>query len=136
MKTTEHETDAATTATNHVAPSPPAPTGPRIMRREVWVDVAEDEYPGFKAKLWVNYSRRLIDDLNQAEDADRRKRALGSMIVAVNDWVDYDGTPFPPADEPAFWDRIPDELAAALIALVNREAGKLAFTLTTRPRTR
>lgn len=120
-------------STNHHAK--PAPSGPRLTRREVWVDIGE-EYEGFKAKLWVNYPRRLIDDLNQSEDADLRKRALGQMVVAHNGWVDYDGTEFPPADEPAFWDAIPDELAAALIALVNREAGKLAFNLQTRPRSR
>lgn len=113
----------------------PASTGPRITRRETWVDIGK-EYEGFKAKLWVNYPRGLIDDLNQNEDADIRKRALGKMVVEHNGWLDYDGTPFPPASEPAFWDAIPDELAAMLIALVNREAGKLAYALATQPRTR
>lgn len=126
------------TSTPMVPPSNGVPiaAGPQIMRRELWVDVAPEEYPDFKAKIWINYPRRLIDDLNQPDDADLRKQALSKMVVAHNGWLDYDGTPFPPADNPTFWDAIPDELAAALIALVNREAGKLAFTLTTRPRTR
>jgi hypothetical protein len=42
-------TDEAAIAKNHRAtPAPPA--GPRITRREVWVDIG-DEYEGFKAKL-------------------------------------------------------------------------------------
>jgi hypothetical protein len=132
MTTTTDETvDSMSIAKNHRV-TPPQPTGPRLLRREVWVEISEDEYPGFKAKLWVNYPRRLIDDLNQSEDNDLRKRALGSMVVAHNGWVDYDGTEFPSASETAFWDAIPDELAAALIALVNREAGKLALSLNAR----
>lgn len=111
-----------------------APTGPRIPRREVYVDIGE-EYPGFRAKLWVNYPRRLIDDLRQTDDLERSKAALGQMVVEHNGWVNYDGTEFPPASEPAFWDAIPDELAGALIALVNREAGKLASDVTARRRT-
>lgn len=127
MLTTEHELPLV--SNNHYEER--APSGPRLTRREVWVEIGE-EYEGFKAKLWVNYPRRLIDDLNQSEDIDLRKRALGQMVVAHNGWVDYDGSEFPPASESAFWDAIPDELAAALIALVNREAGKLAVSLSQR----
>lgn len=111
--------------------APESPAGPRMMRREVWVDIDEAAYPGFKAKLWVNYPRRLIADLRSG-DPELQKAALAQQVVAHNGWVDYDGTEFPPADVPAFWDAIPDELAAVLIALVNREAGKLGASVSQR----
>lgn len=104
--------------------APEIPAGPRVMRREVWVDIDEAAYPGFKAKLWVNFPRRVIEDVRSG-NPDLQLAALSQMVVAHNGWVNYDGQQFPPSDEPAFWDVIPDEILTVLIVLVIREAGKL-----------
>jgi len=97
-------------------------TGPRMPRRERWIDVPE--YPGFRVKLWVNYPRRLQDDLKSG-DAERLEGALRQLVVGHNDWCAEDGTPLPPSSTAEFWAAIPDELAAALLALMVREENVL-----------
>lgn len=130
--TSQYEAEPVTINGSHR----PAPTGPRLTRRERWVpiddeDTAEEEkaYSGFKVKLWVNYPRHLIIELRESDDAEVQKKILTQMVVAHNGWVNIDGEEFPPANDPAFWEQIPDELAGALIALVNRESSKLAASV-------
>ena len=48
--------------------------------------------------------------------------ALGCLVVEHNNWCDADGDPYPPADDPAFWDAIPTELGLLLARLVLRDA--------------
>lgn len=101
--------------------------GPRLPRREVWVDLP-DEYPGFQVQFWVNYPRRLNDDLRSGDDG-RILSALQQVVVGHNGWCDGDGAPFPPGSSKEFWDAIPDELAATLIILLMEQVGKLAASL-------
>ena len=109
--------------------------GPQIKRRETWVDLP-DEYEGFKFKVWVNAPARVWNELNPAtsdetsdEDAAAREAtaqaALRQIVLEHNGWLDFDGQPFPPADDPAFWETIPTELAACVLVAARVEMGKL-----------
>jgi hypothetical protein len=113
-----------------VADTGTVPAGLRIPRREVWADLPE-EYAGFRVKLWINYPRRLQDDLRSG-DTERVSAALSQLVLEHNGWQDEDGTPLPPTTDPTFWQAIPDELAAVVIITVNREAQRLPNSLASR----
>ena len=131
--TTEFEHSATNEhTTNGITTPPPSPSsGPRIPRRKEWIELPE-EYPGFKVLVWTNYPRRLNDELSSG-DQDRMRAALLQIVLEHNNWCGEDGQPFPPANEAAFWDVIPDELAASVIVLLTLQVGKLATSLRTRP---
>lgn len=114
-------------STNGAAPPPTPAAGPRIPRREVWVDLTE-AYPDFKVRLWINYPKRLLDELS-SEDNERIKAALCQIVLEHNGWLDFDGQPFPPASDPSFWDQIPDELAGVVVVVTRLESGKLSTSL-------
>lgn len=138
--TSEFEQVANGTVSDHPSAVPsgadPAPvtgmvSGPRLPRREVWLDLPQEAYPGFKIKVWVNYPRKLNDELSSRDQA-RMQSALRQMVVEHNNWCDSEGAPFPVANSDAFWEALPDELAAAIIVLLSAEVGKLAASLTAR----
>lgn len=114
----------------HATDAPPAPTaGPRIPRREAWLDMpGEYGQAGFKARVWLNYPQRLAQEL-ASEDQERIKAALTLMVLEHNGWCDEDGTPFPPATDPAFWDAIPNELAGCVVGALMAEVTKLPNSL-------
>jgi hypothetical protein len=143
--TTTHHLEMVQPHTNgHDAPAgdassnPPARlpthTGPRIPRRDAWVEVP-DPYEGFRVKLWVNYPRRFLEDIQSGESA-RIKDALCKIVLEHNGWCDEEGAPLPPASTPDFWDAIPDELAGALIALLNEEGQRLPNAIAQRTKRR
>lgn len=74
---------------------------------------------------------RETDDRRQAwrdgiaAAQERRLSALRQIVVKHNDWVMWNGTPYPPADSDDFWRAIPDELAAAIIVIMRKEANRL-----------
>lgn len=105
-----------------------APAAPVLQRREQWVDLPQEEYPYFKVKLWVNYPQKLNADLNSG-DQERMAAALGRIVLEHNGWCDEETRPYPPASERAFWEAIPDELAAVLLVLVRQESLKLPKSL-------
>lgn len=90
----------------------------RLPHREVWLDVPG--YEGFKVKMWANYPQRLLDDLTGA-DVPAMEAALLRVVLEHNGWGNEEGEPFPPANEAAFWDAIPTELAAILLVLATQE---------------
>jgi hypothetical protein len=100
----------------------------------VWVDVP-DPYEGFRARIWVNYPRRFLEDIHSG-DLERTKAALCRVVLAHNDWCDENGQALPAASTPEFWDAIPDELAAALIGLLNEESQKLPNAIAQRTKRR
>jgi hypothetical protein len=112
----------------HTAEPAPPPAGPRLPRREAWADLPEDAYPGFKVKFWVNYPKRLQAELRSG-DEQRIDKALRQIVLEHNGWCDEDGKPYPQASAQAFWETIPDELAATLITLLGEQVGKLAASL-------
>lgn len=123
-------------AANHVVTESPAangtavvrPLGPQIQRRDAWLDLPQDEYPGFRVKVWVNYPRRLATEIGSGDEA-RMRAALLEIVTEHNGWCDYDGQPYPPATDPAFWTAIPDELAAVAIVSIREAAGLLPKSL-------
>lgn len=104
--------------------------GPRLPRREVWFELPP-EYPEFRVKVWVNYPRRMNDELVTG-DPERIVGVLRQIVLEHNGWRDVDGTPFPSPTTAQFWDTIPDELAAAVIVMLREQVGKLASSLVTR----
>lgn len=113
--------------------TPPAAGGgehmerPRIKRREGWADFPE-EYEGFKVKLWLNFPSGLLDDLRSGEQA-RAETALRRIVLEHNGWCDEEGMPYPAAGDPGFWEAIPTEVAAIVMALIQMKATELPNSL-------
>ena len=105
-----------------------APAGPILHRRQVWFEIPN--YPGLKVLIYANFPTYLIAEL-QARTADgavdeaRVLAAIGVICVQHNGWLREDGTAYPPIATAEFWDAIPPEVAAAIIAFVNQEARRL-----------
>lgn len=100
-----------------------AVVGPQVKRREAWVELPGD-YAGFKFRLWVNAPTRIWNDLDSTDDK-VVLAALEQLILEHNGWRDFDGEPYPPAIESAFWEAIPTELAACMIVASQGEIQKL-----------
>jgi hypothetical protein len=107
-------------------PVPPAVEGPRVRRREEWVELPEP-YAGFRFRLHVNASTRTW--MRVAQGGDDAEAALRSLVLEHNGWCDEDGVPYPPASEAAFWAEIPTELAALVLKASQVEMGKLGSSL-------
>lgn len=113
------------------APNPPASA--ELERRARALDDRErsgedvaDELRAFDEEN----AQRLQEYRDGLEEAKaRRLKALHQIVVEHNGWCDWEGTPYPPATDDAFWDEIPDELAAAIMVLVRREAAKLPSSM-------
>lgn len=101
--------------------------GPQIKRRETWVDLP-DEYEGFRIKVWVNAPTALWRQMGEGEEQETRE-AASRLVLEHNGWLDFDGEPYPPIG-PDFWEAIPTELAATMIAAANAEMMKLPNSLT------
>lgn len=110
-----------------VAP-PPAPgvPGPRAPKRVRSVEIPE--YPGFQMTVWVNYPSKLFDQMidGNAEDS---LAAANQIFIDNNGWCDDEGQPYPAMHTQDFWDAIPNELAATMIAVLRNEVGKLPNSL-------
>jgi len=92
----------------------PPTTAQAMPRRLVWVDMPE-EYgqAGMRARYWVNFPRSLTVGIDLTVP-DNMVGLLRQVVVEHNDWQDFDGNPFPPAHDPAFWTAIPAELLDVL----------------------
>ncbi len=109
---------------------PPAPTGPHIRRREVWVDLS-GEYEQFRFRLWVNPPSSVSLRLRSLRAVD----ACTTMFLEHNGWCDSDGQLLPQPTDPAFWLAAPNELIGLMITLAEQEMQKLP-NLMARPRPR
>ena len=105
---------------------------PQIQRREKWVDLP-DEYPGFRVRIWVNSPTRLWADLGSGDEQAGQKAAK-KLVLEHNGWLDFDGNPYPPPSETAFWEEIPTELAACIMAVAQAEIQKLPNSIMPRRR--
>ena len=136
-----------------LAAQPPAGPGPRLARREVWVDVPE--YDGFKVKLWINYPQHwdqdmlginfrpqpdhdgvTIQDLRAWSDEREasQREAYGRVVLEHNGWLDFEGNPLPQPQDPRFWELIPTELAAVVVALQKQASAELPNSIQPRRR--
>lgn len=116
-------------------PTQPAPTGPQILRREAWVDLPQEAYPGFKLRVWLNHPFQLQQDL-MGTDPEKSMSALRRVALEHNGWRDYDGSEYPAIEEDAFWEQIPTELASCVIALTRSAPHDLPKSLLPTPRSR
>jgi hypothetical protein len=97
--------------------------GPRMPKRTLWVDLpattpeGEVAYPGFRVRVWVNFPARIADQIKDGTEDDRRA-ALRQIVLEHNGWCDDEGTPFAPADDPAFYNALPQELASLIVVTV------------------
>ena len=77
--------------------------GPQVKRREAWVDLPE-AYEGFRFRVWLNAPTRVWGELTGENEA-QSLGALRSLVLEHNGWLDFDGQPYPPAEEAEFWRR-------------------------------
>ena len=100
-------------------------SGPRVKRREVWVELPGPDYEGFRFRLWVNPPARTSLRLLTARALD----ALQEMILEHNDWCDADGEPYPQPSDPQFVMVVPTELLGMVLKLAEQEIQKLPNSL-------
>lgn len=111
-----------------------APQGPRIPRREVWMDLPS-EYSGFKVKIWSNYPQRIYDQIfDQDLDEAGRVQALRKIVLEHNGWCDEEGNPLPAAQDDGFWEALPAELVGVVIMTIQEAASILPNSLSGRRR--
>lgn len=116
----------------HVDATPPAPAGPQIEARYEWVAVDETAYPGFKMRLWTNHPFELWRNIyrgSASADVALSVGALTRIVSEHNGWRDYDGTPYPPANTPAFWDALPVELFRVILYVIDEGPNLLPNSL-------
>lgn len=116
MATREQQTNGS----GEVAQTAP---GPRLHRREIWVDLPSP-YDGFKVKVWLNHPGSLLEAIREGT-SEERYAALGRVFLEHNGWEDFEGTRLPQPDNRTFWDAIPNELGFALLAVLEVEREKL-----------
>lgn len=80
-------------------------------------------YQDFTIEAWMNAPKHLWREVNSKDEA--RTLAALMQIVTDHDLVDFDGNPYPPASERAFWDEIDNDLGAYIIQTVAGQIGKL-----------
>lgn len=103
-------------------------------RREAWADLPK-EYPGFRFRMWLNAPQRLWSDV-MSGDEDAVRAALTKIVLEHNGWVDSDGQPYPALPDPEFWEAIPTELLAVMLAVAQLEIIKLPKSLMPQKRRR
>lgn len=116
-----------------MAAAPQAPTYADLEERARMLQIREqsgDDVADQFAALDEETASRLNEFRAGVKEAEKRRlEALSKIVLSHNGWCDEDGTPYPPASEPRFWEEIPTELAAAIMILLRREAAKLPNSL-------
>ncbi len=102
-------------------------TAPRIQRREKWLELP-DVYAEFKVKVWVNAPAKLWSNILSNDEIVARDAAM-KIVLEHNGWLDFAGEPYPSADDPAFWDEIPTELGACILAATRKAIQDLPNSL-------
>lgn len=109
-----------------VAPQGTAAAPAKKMPRRIVEIALPEPYQDFSITAWLNFPRSVKDDFNS--NVEGRVRAALMQIVVGHDLVDYDGRPYPPADDPAFWTEIPNDTGLVIVAAVGNQIGKLTPT--------
>lgn len=105
-------------------PTPGPAGGPRVQRREAWLDLPPP-YAGFKIRIVATFPSKFFRELDAAPTQADQAALLGTVVLEHNGWQDFDGVVYPQPGAREFWDEIPDELAAAVVALLRRERDAL-----------
>ncbi len=97
----------------------PRVVGPRMVRRERWIDLPDQEtYPGFQMLVWMNHPAKLWSEFVRAETEEEMRAVLGQIVRAHNGWQDSDGKPLPEIAAEGFWDALPQDLAEQMVKVV------------------
>jgi len=83
-------------------------------------------YDGYRVEAWVNYPRALLKALTSGVES-QIEGAL-AQIIQAHDLTDFDGTPLPPATDPAFYEAVSDDLLVTILRAVQEQVGKLTPT--------
>jgi hypothetical protein len=116
-----------------MASAPNAPTYADLERRvqalEQREKAGEDVTAEYKALDDEGDERRRVwlEGIDEAKQ--RRLSALRRLVVRHNAWCDENGQSYSPAGTDAFWEEIPDELAAAIMILLRQQASKLPSSM-------
>lgn len=123
-------------------PPPPVEADSSAPRREKWLKLptsADFGYSRWMVYMWTNFPSDLLNRIPDIP-GEERKTNLNRIFLQHNGWKDYQGNPYPqPGEdvaegEPDFWDAIPQEVANALIQLMNVQQRQLSFLVEERPR--
>jgi hypothetical protein len=108
------------------SPPPPPVVGNRVERRlprRIEEIQLPEPYEDFHITAWVNYPGQLREDMRSGDE--KKVSAALKLIVISHDLVDFDGKPYPPASEEAFWTEAPDDVGYAIIGAIRDRFGKL-----------
>jgi hypothetical protein len=97
-----------------LVPKPP-------MRKRIATFKLFEPYETDTITAWINFPQRM---LREGQSEDERIAALGEILLA-HDLVDFDGTPYPAANDPAFWREIPQDVAQVIIQSIQGQMGRL-----------
>ena len=103
-------------------PANGATDGPRAPRIEEWVEIPD--YPGYLARVWVNYPERLYREMQSGEQA-ATAAAARQIVLEHNGWCDANGEPLPSAQDEAFWDAMSLHLSVRVLGTVRAKALEL-----------
>lgn len=123
----EEALDGATNGQHAASPTParePTPLQPRSLlqapRIEKWFDITE--YEGYKVLIWVNYPKRLLEDIGKAQEAndpDEMERLMGQIVLQHNGWPHPEtGEVLPQPQHHGFWDGLDNYLQQLIAVLV------------------
>lgn len=94
----------------------------KVLPKRVITFPLPEPYQDFSITAWINFPQSVGEDLRSG-DIERGRVAL-MQIVRGHDLVDYDGVPYPPADDPKFWDAIPNDVGGMIVTAINSQVGK------------
>jgi hypothetical protein len=112
-------------------------------KKTAWMDMPDD-YSGMKIRVWVNYPNDFDQEIS-SRDPDKLRNIVKQIFLEHNGWVTPDEVeaaarenrtprPMPQPTTDEFWQLIPNELAGAVLLLLNRETMKLPNSLIQRYR--
>lgn len=102
--------------------------GPRVKRKEKWIDIEDESYEGFKFRVWVNYPQKIDAQLRD-NDEDKVAEALSVIVLEHNGWLDEEGNLYPLTSDPQFWKVISTELVTTMVTLLRLESNRLPNSL-------
>jgi hypothetical protein len=100
--------------TGGLVPKPP-------MHKRIATFKLFEPYETDTITAWINFPQRM---LREGQSEDERIAALGEILLA-HDLVDFDGTPYPAANDPTFWREIPQDVAQVIIQSIQGQMGRL-----------
>lgn len=107
---------------------------PKWGKRVSWLDLpetADSPYKGLKIRVWTNYPNKLDQDMANRQDQQLARDAMKKIFLEHNNWPDPDDEEkvLAPPTTDEFWEKIPNDLAGALIVVLQTEATRYPNSL-------